>query len=619
MKLRSFFNALGVVVAGLLLVATAGFYWIFAHSPLALLKGDSSTPAASIFVPKQAPAMVSLLVNPNRLESFQQISTRPGERRQAHKELIQFKQGLLADTGLDYAQDIQPWLGEELTLALTTLDIDRDRTNGSQPGYLLAVATKNPERSREFLELFWQKRAIAGADLTFEQYQGVKLIHAENLWLTQKEQKPKDNGKGEELPAGLASSLKANSLASAVVGNQFVLFANHPKVLRDAITNVQAQDLNLSQSSVYTKALASLTEPRIGLAFVNLPQITQWLEEEAITPAKETQAGQDALEQVAAAIPEGTYETMAISLGLERLGLMAETALLTAKGQGSTLIPSLSEPVDALQYLPVTSRLAASGQDLDRLWTQLSTGLKGYDRLSLLINQPLQVLEARWQLNVPQDIFSWVKGEYALGLVSDSDRANQIDGKGKQRGKGNPAQLVDALAKQDWVFVAERSNASDSQDAIARLDELAKQKGYSVGSLQLGEQPVSAWTRLSTTRQNASNTLQADVRGVHTSIGRYEIFATSVGAMEAALQAVNHSLMDEKQFQRAIAPMHQPNNGYLYLDWPASRPILERQFPLLKVVELAGSPIFEHLQSLTLSSYGSQSGVQRGGVFVQLN
>ncbi|MGC8713400.1 MAG: DUF3352 domain-containing protein, partial [Leptodesmis sp.] len=195
----------------------------------------------------------------------------------------------------------------------------------------------------------------------------------------------------------------------------------------------------------------------------------------------------------------------------------------------------------------------------------------------------------------------------------------RVDSRGKKRGQGRVSQFVDALAEQDWVFVAERSNASASQEAIAHLDDLAKQKGYSVGSLQLGGQQVSAWTRLSTAAQNSSNTVQADVRGVHTSINNYEIFATSVQAMEAALQAINHSLADEKQFRQAIAPMHQPNNGYLYLDWPASRPILERQFPLLKVIELAGSPIFRHLRSLTLSSYGSQSGLQRGGVFIQLS
>jgi len=83
--------------------------------------------------------MVSLLVNPDRLESF--LAARPGQRRRARQELNQ-KTNLLANTGLDYQRDIQPWLGDEITLAVTTIDIDRDEQNGRQPGSLMALATK---------------------------------------------------------------------------------------------------------------------------------------------------------------------------------------------------------------------------------------------------------------------------------------------------------------------------------------------------------------------------------------------------------------------------------------------------------------------------------------------
>jgi len=44
--------------------------------------------------------MVSLLVNPDRLESFRQVGARPGQRRRARQELNQ-KTNLLANTGLD--------------------------------------------------------------------------------------------------------------------------------------------------------------------------------------------------------------------------------------------------------------------------------------------------------------------------------------------------------------------------------------------------------------------------------------------------------------------------------------------------------------------------------------
>ena len=136
MNRRSFFYSLSAAVVVLLLIGISGYYWIVSQSPLTLLQGGrKTTPTAAIFVSKQAPAMVSMLVNPDRLESLRQLVTRPGERRRSHEELNQLKTSLLANTGLDYRRDIQPWLGEEITLAVTSQDIDRDENNGRPVSY----------------------------------------------------------------------------------------------------------------------------------------------------------------------------------------------------------------------------------------------------------------------------------------------------------------------------------------------------------------------------------------------------------------------------------------------------------------------------------------------------
>ncbi len=611
MKLRSFYSILASVVGGLLLVAVISFYWLLSQSPLNLMKaGQDVTPAAAMFVPKQAPAMVSLLANPGQLEAFRLVTARPGERRRVRAELAQLQQGLLGNTGLSYEQDIKPWLGKEITLAVTTLDVDRDATNGRQPGYLLAIATQDPERSREFLQLFWQKRAIAGTDLVFEQYKGVKLLYG-----SQAEQgrnlEPRTRGKkGSTLQSQLSTlSYASPSLASAAVGDRFILFANHPKVLRDAINNVQAPDLSLRGASFYEQALETLTKPRIGLSFINLPGLAAWLAEETAVP------GKDVAKSVTTE-PETppTYQTMAISLELDRHGLVAETALSGSKK--SSVTASLTQPVGALQYLPAKSALAASGINLDQLWAGLSSDLKSYETASKLLNQPLTELQKRWKIDLPRDVFSWVKGEYAIGLVPSSLTQAEEREKKKANASLSPSPSVD-----DWIFVAQRSDAGLAKQGIERLDAIAREQGLSVGPIKLGEQTVSAWTRLTTgagKKDSAPMALQAEVRGVHATVGKYEVFTSSIASMDWVLRGMGNSLLKDTQFQQAIAPLLQPNNGYLYIDWATSQPTLERQFPLLKLVELTGKPLFDHLQSLTLSSYGSQAGVQRGGMFLKL-
>ncbi|MBE9107286.1 DUF3352 domain-containing protein, partial [Nostoc cf. edaphicum LEGE 07299] len=62
-----------------------------------------------------------------------------------------------------------------------------------------------------------------------------------------------------------------------------------------------------------------------------------------------------------------------------------------------------------------------------------------------------------------------------------------------------------------------------------------------------------------------------------------------------------------------------PNQGYVYLDWTKSQNLLERQVPILKLVEVLGKPFFNNLRSLTVSSYGTDTRSLKGGVFFKLH
>lgn len=638
MKLRSFFSVLGAVVLVLLLLGAGGYYGLIAQSPLNLLKGGGvDGPSAAMFVPKQAPAMVSLLVNPDRLESFRQVVAQPNERRRTRAELEHLKQGFLANTGLDYHQDIQPWLGNEITLAVTTLDIDRDANNGRQPGYLLAIATQNPERAREFLQLFWQKRAISGLDLIFEQHKGVRLIYSGEAAKKLAVQRQAVRANPTDPQTALTNlTLGLPTLASALVGDRFVLFANDPKVLRDAITNAQAPDLNLGHARFYQNSIAALTEPRIGLSFVNVPGLSHWIVQESTVPSQgsstaRTPVGASQARFATASPPvRPLYKTLAIGLGLNRQGLAAETALISTGGNETISTPSLTEPVGALNYIPVSSPFSASGSNLQRLWANWPKD-QG-DVASLFLQPALQQLQTRWQLDVPSDIFSWVTEEYALGLLpirpdvasGQTVKAQNAPTQAKTpalspRDARAPLQTATSHPAADWIFVAERS--AESKAAIAHLDDLARQQGLTVGPLTLGEQTVSAWTRLKSTGLLPTATsvnLQADIQGVHTTRDNYEIFTTSLTAMDQVLLGLEQSQGADSQFSQAIRPLAAPNNGYLYIDWQRGQSFLEQQFPVLKVVELAGQPLFQALRSLTLSSYGRNNGIQHAGLFIRL-
>jgi hypothetical protein len=553
MKFRSFIVSL--ILGCVILVSLAGvsISSFVKNSPLSLKGGGVDiTPSATIFIPQQAPLMVSLLTNPDRLEAFTQLGNSLTKRNQTQEDFTQLKNSLLAKTGLNYDQQIKPWLGEEITFSITSLDLDRDFENGSQPGYLLAVTTKNPDLAKRFLQASYTKKALSTtSELEFENYKGVNLINQNSL------NNPENKG----------------LMARAVVGN-FVLFANTIDVLKNAINNVQAQDLNLKNSPTYQSALETIKNPRIGIAVLNLPAISAWIAQQ---PLPETPD----IEQI-----------LTVSLGIKPQGLVAQTALIGISGDPLQK-PALNAPVTALALIPADTVLAAAGVDLNHLWEQIETGLDHDSPLQQLFNQAIANLEKPLGINLPQEIFAWVKGEYALATVANKNNL-------------------------DWIFVAQKTSDFDEQKAIDHLDELAQNQGYSVGNLPLFNSTMKAWTKLETKGKNKRLvSLDAQVKGVHTTVDNYEIFSNSIELLSKAVAQQENSLLNSAKFQDAIAALPLVNDGYFYIDWQNSSTVFEK-VPLLKIIRLTLSPLFKNLESLTISNEGRENNVQRANIFFNL-
>jgi hypothetical protein len=355
MKQRSFFYFLAVSAVVLLLTGIGGCNWLARKSADSAPEWERDN-SRGCYVHTETGTSYGVFTSksrPHRRTAAIALGNKPA------------KTSLLANTGLDYRRDIQPWLGNEITVAVSSIDIDHDVENGQQTGYLMALATVNPAKSREFLELLFSKRAIAGTALVSEQYKGVKLIYDK--------QNPQDQ----------STAKSEGKLSGAVVGDRFVLLANDPKVLKDAINNVQAPGLNLTNSSQYQQALTLLPR-RIGVTFLNLPSLAMW---------RGLQLAQ-------------TYQSQIVALELKPQGLLVETSLLSAAKIQENLLsaPDLSQPVGALQYIPSETGFSISGSDLSRY-----KKLADYPTISRLVNQPLADLQTRWGIDLPRDILAGCK------------------------------------------------------------------------------------------------------------------------------------------------------------------------------------------------------------------
>lgn len=553
-----------------------GFFYIKASSPLSLIDGgDRPIAAATLFVPRRSPFSFSLLTQPEKLVAFAQSLEAPEQRQQTLREIEQARQHLLETTGLDktgldYEQAIQPWLGEETTFAIVSEDLDADGSNGEQLGYLVAleVAPTHQLEAKEFLQLFWQQQALAGNVLESEAISGVRI-----------------------LSTSLAESQSIK--ATALVGDQFVLLANDVRVLRRGIQVAQTAD-NLAQTLAYRQAATDLPKQRIALARFDL---------DLLNDASEDAEASSSLDK--------SFTT--VSIGLERTGLIASALIPPAQNaldqredksalgeklawtRGLTQPKQSTQTIEALRFLPTDSDLAIASHNLLQLKSALTTAGLSAEALPALFSSVLSSSTlSPLQTGSSGDPWSWATGEYALARVG-----------------GRP---------QNWILAVERDQAG-----IAALDKRVIAAGYSQSAITIEDTTATVWSRLTArrnTRKSASE-LETELLGLHMQQGRYEIFANSLATMVNVLTAsepafnqdlpdqdlpvqdspaqdppTSTSLVQSAKFKQAIAPLATPNQGYLYLDWPAIAPTLSRRFPLLNQVVALSAPLSAHIATV---------------------
>jgi hypothetical protein len=580
MKFRTFITPLAVVGGLFFVVGLALLGNLLLRNPLGLIEqGGLQNPTALQFVPKQSTVVASLLARPDRLADVWEFLAAPELRQQARQDIEQIEQTLLADTGLDYEQDILPWLGEDITAAIVSSDIDQNLDNGVEPGYLVALSCQDGQAARAMLELFWQNRAIAGDALSFEDFAGSRLIYSTPGH--------RENDANPRLP----TPLRLGRLASTLVADRFVLIANHPEVLRQALNAAQSLDNNLASDQRYRRALQALPTPRVGLVALHLPKATSLLwgipQEAMVTPSLTS------VEE-----PENALTWGLISLGLTREGIVADMAWTATPGHRF-------EPREAqitgfpktAYYLPTQIAVTAIGQSLQALqagvqplWQRYRSGADDdfWGQVELLSVLDQEVVQA---------FLHTVTKDFALGF-----NLNQM---------------------ADWLLVSQQNEALAG--VLQRVYTSAQQAGIGVSTLMMNDHPTTALARLTLSPDlaGAQTAVTAQVLGLQMQINDMNVMSSSADLMASVLkqkqpEQAQHDL-PLPSWAQDLSLFQNPNEGYIHLQWPQLQSELSQRSARFRLWQTTAKPILRHLQTITLSSYGSSRDLQTGRVFVRLS
>ena len=173
----------------------------------------------------------------------------------------------------------------------------------------------------------------------------------------------------------------------------------------------------------------------------------------------------------------------------------------------------------------------------------------------------------------------------------------------------------------DWIFVAQKSPDVAMDEVLTQFDQQAENAGYTVGKLPLLNTDVTVWTQLKATvnpdKQNLAS-LQAEVSGIHGNVDDYVIFSTSIEAISEAISDDYTKLIDTEEFQHVVEGLSPENDGYFYINWQKSEPILNQKLPITRVVEFGVKPLLRNIRSFTVSSQGSQDNIRRATIFFNI-
>jgi hypothetical protein len=417
-----------IALVGVILLVILGFS-LFSNKYVNLIAvtGVKENPQGAVFVSKQPPLMVSLLVNPKQLESITQLLPSNDKSKRVMKSMDKLRTTLLTQAQVDSLDDLKGWIGDEVTFAVTSLDYDHDSNNGTKAGYLLAVKNNNHQLASEFLQTYYSKNVITGeSELILDEYQGVKIVY----------QHP------------LTENTKVKQVAAAVVGD-FVLFANDLPVLTDAINNAQAIELNLDHDLTYQNSIASLPEKKIGVVYVNLPSTSAWITNKPTIKA-------DAKEQ-----------SLTLALELNNQGLLTHSALFTGEEENKS--PTLNKVPQTLAYVSSESILAIAGANLQLLAENIQSGLEQHNPFAEILAQVINPLESSLDLDFNQEIFAKVTGEYALSFSQNKDNKSLDWFFINQVGEEALSPSFDVMAQSRGLSIGDLPLGDDSMTSWTKL------------------------------------------------------------------------------------------------------------------------------------------------------
>jgi hypothetical protein len=492
-------GAAGILISG----GVAAYLILLLQNPL-----PRNLPTGVNIIPQDALFAISLSTNSEQWRKLREFGT-PQLQAELEKNLSDWRERAFADSGFNFQRDIQPWVGEEVTIAFVApqnkktpakpVATDSKDVTSAQ-GIVVVMPVANPGKAQEILA---NPKTLRGKWLE-RNYKGIAIKQTQDA--------------GEQ------------NYSTALLDGQFLVVSDNPTTLEKAIDAFKDGD-SLAKTPSYTDNLRKITTAQpFAQVYVNVPAAAK-----IATAAPNRQLPAQVLVQLQ------HNQGLAATVSLEPEGIRA---------RGISWLKPNSDRTWAVQNnagkmqsrLPKETLMMLSGGNLQRLWQDYVTTSQNNPLTPLPPEKLREGVKSLTNLDFDRDFLSWMRGEFSISVIPATPT------------QGQPQDFRAAL-----VFMVQASDRMGGEQTLEKLDMVMKnQLQFQVQETTIGGKPVVNWIsplaggKLTATRGWLDN----------------NVAFISLGApvTDKIVPNPKNTLANTNRFQQTVPTELDPNNGQFFLD-----------------------------------------------------